>query len=254
MHHDRQGGGYCDGWQKIWTVVEVASSKGHKWMMLIYGRDSAHNLSLKLSPYQSSWKMTVFSLHVLHEISGVLLLWFSSNICLVTITSWPGFHTEGEEGELEFPPNQKSWNWVWLLLFCHKYWTTILSQIAIWEDLNQNFPGGACPQTPLVGTHTYMYMSVLLHATIILHPPPTSKSCMKPCSNNWPLMGRYTGQSNFWQFFQWVMIFWEVLQWPGIWREGIKGGRGEGRKVRKVRRGRRGEEKNQGREMREGRM
>ena len=86
MHHDRQGGGYCDGWQKIWTVVEVAWSKGHKWMMLIHGRDSAHNLSLKLSPYLSSWKMTVFSLHVLHEISGVLLLWFSSTICLVTTT------------------------------------------------------------------------------------------------------------------------------------------------------------------------
>ena len=46
------------------------------------------------------------------------------------------------------------------------------------------------------------------------------------------------------------MILWEVLQWPGIWREGIKGGRGEGRKVR---RGRRGEEKNRGREMMEGR-
>ena len=55
-------------------------------MMLIHGEDSAHNLSMKLSPYLSSWKMTVFSLHVLHEISGVLLLWFSSTIRLVTTT------------------------------------------------------------------------------------------------------------------------------------------------------------------------
>ena len=30
--------------------------------------------------------------------------------------------------------------------------------------------GGACPQTPLVGMHTYMCMSVLSHATIILLP------------------------------------------------------------------------------------
>ena len=34
------------------------------------------------------------------------------------------------------------------------------------------------PQTPLVGTHTYACVSMLLHATIILFPP-NSKSCMK---------------------------------------------------------------------------
>ena len=40
----------------------------------------------------------------------------------------------------------------------------------------------ACPQTPLVGTHTYACVSVLLHATIILLascyypvPPPQLK-------------------------------------------------------------------------------
>ena len=33
------------------------------------------------------------------------------------------------------------------------------------------FLGGACPQTPLVGTHTYACVSVLLRATIILLPP-----------------------------------------------------------------------------------
>ena len=33
------------------------------------------------------------------------------------------------------------------------------------------FLGGACPQTPLVGTHTYACVSVLFRATIILLPP-----------------------------------------------------------------------------------
>ena len=47
--------------------------------------------------------------------------------------------------------------------------------------------GGACPQTPLVGTHAYACISMLTHATIILlctilFSPPNSKSCMKP----WP--------------------------------------------------------------------
>ena len=38
--------------------------------------------------------------------------------------------------------------------------------------------GGGCPQTPLVGMHTYMCVNVLLHATIILLPsyfPPQLK-------------------------------------------------------------------------------
>ena len=45
----------------------------------------------------------------------------------------------------------------------------------------QNFSRGACPQTPLVGTHTY---ACYYHPATILFPP-NSKSCMKPCS---PLM------------------------------------------------------------------
>ena len=65
-----------------------------------------------------------------------------------------GFHTEG--GGLEFPPPppQKSWNWVRLLLFCHRYETTILSQIAseaIWDDLNSKVVGGGMPQIPHSG-------------------------------------------------------------------------------------------------------
>ena len=43
--------------------------------------------------------------------------------------------------------------------------------------------GGHAPD-PLVGTHDYVCMSMLSHATIILlpscSPPPNSKSCMKP--------------------------------------------------------------------------
>ena len=35
--------------------------------------------------------------------------------------------------------------------------------------------GGKCPQTPLVGTHTYARVSVLSHAIIILLP-----SCSPP--------------------------------------------------------------------------
>ena len=37
------------------------------------------------------------------------------------------------------------------------------------------FLGGACPQTPIVGTHTYACVSVLSHTTIILLP-----SCSPP--------------------------------------------------------------------------
>ena len=56
-------------------------------------------------------------------------------------------------------------------------------------DLNSKFSSVACPQTPVVGTHTYVCVSVLSRTTIILLPPcftpPNSKSCMKPwvCSS-----------------------------------------------------------------------
>ena len=56
-------------------------------------------------------------------------------------------------------------------------------------DLNSTFSWGAFPQIPVVGTHTYVCVSVLSRATIILLPPcftpPNSKSCMKPwvCSS-----------------------------------------------------------------------
>ena len=52
----------------------------------------------------------------------------------------------------------------------------------------QHFPGGACPHTPLVGTHTYTCVSVFSCTTIILAPPPpppNSNSCMKPWFTNW---------------------------------------------------------------------
>ena len=38
-----------------------------------------------------------------------------------------------------------------------------------------NFSGGACPQTPLIGTHAYACVSVLLRATITMLP-----SCIPP--------------------------------------------------------------------------
>ena len=41
------------------------------------------------------------------------------------------------------------------------------------------FPGGVCPQTSLVATHTY---TRYYHPSTIVfpHPPPNSKSCIKP--------------------------------------------------------------------------
>ena len=55
----------------------------------------------------------------------------------------------------------------------------------IWVQAAHKIFLGACPQTPLVGTHTCVCMRVLLHTTIILlpscFPPCNSKSCMKPC-------------------------------------------------------------------------
>ena len=58
---------------------------------------------------------------------------------------------------LEFlsPPPQKSWNWVWLLLRVakHKYVSSkccleILSQIAIWENVNSKSSWGSAPRPP----------------------------------------------------------------------------------------------------------
>ena len=43
-----------------------------------------------------------------------------------------------------------------------------------------NFPGGACPQTPLVGTYTYTCVSVLSHTTIILLPPRSPPPAQNP--------------------------------------------------------------------------
>ena len=97
-------------------------------------------------------------------------------------------------GPLDFPPRNLeieygyycgAINISYLILHVtgHKYVSSkccleSMSQItseAIWEDLNSTFSyggGEACPQTPLVGTHAYARMSVLLHATIILLPSP----------------------------------------------------------------------------------
>ena len=41
---------------------------------------------------------------------------FRKNFC-----TYQGFHREGGPGISPCPPPQKSWNWVWLLLFCHRY-------------------------------------------------------------------------------------------------------------------------------------
>ena len=48
---------------------------------------------------------------------------------------------------------------------------------------NQNFPGEACPQTPLGGTHANACVAVLTHAstTFTITSSPQQKSCMKHC-------------------------------------------------------------------------
>ena len=40
----------CSQWCKLLMVVEVASGKGRAWKALIQASDSAHDLSVKLSP------------------------------------------------------------------------------------------------------------------------------------------------------------------------------------------------------------
>ena len=104
-----------------------------------------------------------------------------------------------------------------------------LSQItseAIWEDLNSKFSwrGGACPQNPLVGTHTHACVSVLSHTTITwlpLCPPsptPNSKSCMKPWVASWVprwLPGVKTAQveAHMTTYFLFITA---AMDWPSI--------------------------------------
>ena len=121
-----------------------------------------------------------------------------------------GFHTEG--GGLEFPPQPQFPPPRNLEVEYGHYCGTINISYLIYMllDISMNYQKvcprlrqkqserfyiflagggrGTCPQTPLVGTHAYMCVSVLSHATIILvlscFLPPNSKSCMKPCTGS----------------------------------------------------------------------
>ena len=83
--------------------------------------------------------------------------------------------------------------WFYNHVIGHKYASSKCYLESVPDCIRSNLRGskvkiflkGACPQTPLVGTHIYMCMSVLSHTTVILlpscsPPPPNSKSCMKP--------------------------------------------------------------------------
>ena len=82
----------------------------------------------------------------------------------------------------------------------------------------------------------HKFASMMLpHGVVQQHP--SMISLKQTCEKSWPLLwagrstegcfrGRHTGQSDFWQFFQWDMIWWEEAQWGsgrrergGGWRE-----------------------------------
>ena len=98
---------------------------------------------------------------------------------------------------ISLPPlPQESWNWIWLLLRVakHKYVSSkccleILSQIAIWENVNSKSSWGTCPQTSL---------APFLHTTITLllscFPPLPNLQLKNPVWN-------VEGHSALWSFY-----------------------------------------------------
>ena len=107
-----------------------------------------------------------------------------------------GFHTDGGGGGLEFlPPPQKYLKLSMVIIVL----SLVLNNNLVPDFVRSNLRGskfnifleggGACPQTPLVGTHAYMCVSMLSHAytcvsmlshtTIILLP-----SCFSPPTQN----------------------------------------------------------------------
>ena len=77
---------------------------------------------------------------------------FMSNFCLIQGWTWippPPPHPL----QPQFPPTQKSWNWVWLLLFCHRH---ILNNNLVPGCIRSNlrgskfkiFLGGHAPRPP----------------------------------------------------------------------------------------------------------